>query len=119
MLTQISDPVIVGENAHFLATTEEFVWKVKVTPEALVTLTQDRKTPIWSATLYTDILARIADENLTKIDAILDETVWVLEADVLRWLGGQTSRWKAGRDRKHALGGAASSSRPAAVLPLL
>jgi hypothetical protein len=118
MLTQVSDPVIVGENAHFLATNEEFVWKVVVTPEALGALTHDSRTPMSSVSLYAEVLTRVADENLSKIDAILDETVWVLEADVVRWLGGQKSRWKARRTEAHMLGATATKSPPPAVLPL-
>lgn len=104
MMRQVSNPTIVGENAHFLATTDEFVWKIIVTPEALQALARDRATPISSAALYADVLMRIADENLSRLDAILDEQVWVVKADVERWLGTQTSRWKTRRARDEAAG---------------
>ena len=102
MLTQVSDPIIVGENAHFLATNEEFIWTVIVTPEALQALTRDQTMPISSALLYADVLTRIADESLSKLDSILDERVWVMKADVERWLGSQKTRWKARRTRDKA-----------------
>jgi len=66
MLTQVSDPIIVGENAHFIATNEEFVWKVIVTPEALGALTHDRTTPISSATLYGEVLTRIGASSVVR-----------------------------------------------------
>jgi hypothetical protein len=97
MLTQVSDPIIVGENAQFLATNDEFVWKIIVTPEALVALTRDSSTPISAVLLYIEVFTRIADANLSKVDAILDETVWVLQADVEAWLSSQATRWKRRR----------------------
>jgi len=116
MLTQVSDPIIVGENAHFLATNDEFVWTVIVTPEALQALTRDQTVPITSVLLYADVLTRIADENLSKLDAILDERVWVMKADVERWLGSQKTRWKARRARdKAAKAVFEQTSRPATV----
>ena len=99
MLTQVSDPIIVGENAHFIATNEEFVWKVIVTPEALGALTHDRSTPISSATLCGEVLTRIADHNLSKLDTICK---WVMEADVERLLAGQVVRWKSQQVRDRA-----------------
>lgn len=114
MLSQVSDPIIVGENAHFLATNDEFVWTVVVTPEALRALARDQSMPITSALLFADVLTRIADDNLSKLDAILDERVWVMKADVERWLGSQTTRWKARRARdKAARAVLERTSRPA------
>jgi hypothetical protein len=76
------------------------------------------KTPISSVGLYTDVLTRIADGNLTKIDAILDETIWVMEEDVLHWLRSQVSCWKARRERDRAPASTAAVSRRRVALPM-
>ena len=70
----------------------------------------------WFDTANADVLTRIADDNLSQLDAILDERVWVMRADVERWLGSQTTRWKARRTRERLVGaGVGTASRQADV----
>lgn len=92
-LTLIGDPIVVGENAHFLVTDGASVRNVIVTPEALRAMTGNTSVPISRLGHLVDVFARVAEENLL-LAAPLDERTWVLAADVKRWLGNEASRWR-------------------------
>jgi hypothetical protein len=44
-----------------------------------------------------DVFTKIADENLANEKQYGDDRVWVLAADVRRWLEGQSLRWRPRR----------------------
>ena len=98
-LRPVGEPIVVGENGHFLVTDGIATRTVVVTPEALTAMTGDKVASVSEFKHLIDVFTKIACENLANEKQYGDDRVWVLAADVTRWLEGQSLRWRPWRPR--------------------